>query len=67
MVDIFEPRSVGRDYPVVRHEFYGLTKKEAAGYYEAHLGTCSFLRACVNKARWKEVDCEVAAEWVRVK
>ena len=66
IVDIYEPAGAGRDYPVVRHEFFGKTKDEANGYFEAHLGTCRFLRDCVTKSRWKTVTCEIAAEWQRV-
>lgn len=65
VVDIFEP-SVGFEYPVVRHEFYGRTKKEAEGYYQAHLTTDAFLRGCVEKKRWKRVQCETDAFWEQV-
>lgn len=65
VVDIFEP-TVGRAYPVVRHEFYGRTKRECSGYFEAHIGTDAFLRECLDKSRWKNVECTTLAEWVRL-
>ena len=64
VVDIFE-ESVGLDYPVVRHEFYGRTKSEAIGYYRAHLKTDRFLDGCVRKKRWERVNCETTMHWER--
>jgi hypothetical protein len=60
-VDIFEDTM----YPVVRHQFFGKTMREARAYYTAHMGTDSFLRDTVKtgyfkgmKVQWqiKEVD-----------
>lgn len=56
VIDIYEP-SMGFDYPVVRHEFPGRTQAEAIGYFEAHVGTDEFLRACVYEGRFERIDC----------
>jgi hypothetical protein len=56
--DIYEPEGVGTDYPVVRHIFYGRTKKEAEGYFSAHMGTDTFLRDCENTGRFGEIVCK---------
>ena len=62
VVDIYEA-SVGYDYPVVRHEFVGKTQEEARGYYTAHLGTCTFFRACIDEGRFGEIECKPAEHW----
>lgn len=61
VVDIYEAEIP--DYPVVTHVFNGKTKKEAIGYFKAHLTTDEFLRGCVNKGRWKTLDCRATAHW----
>lgn len=51
-------------YPVLRHTFYGVTKDEAQGTFEAHLKTDAFLRGCVEKERWDGVHCVYVARWL---
>lgn len=63
-VDIYEA-SVGRAYPVVQHNFFGETQEEALGYYEAHLTTDAFLRGCVERQRWKQIECSTQSYWRR--
>jgi hypothetical protein len=63
VVDIYEPGG-GHDYPIVRHVFAGDTREEAEGYFDAHMKTDAFLRGCVTKQRWRDVDCDVEAWWV---
>ncbi len=65
-VDIYE-RMVGSAYPVVSHVFYGKTQAEAYGYYTSHLRTDAFLRGCVTRGRWSQVDCHAVAEWSQVR
>ena len=48
-VDIYESNS----YPVVSHIFYGKTKKESYGYFQAHMKTDEFLRAAVLYQKYK--------------
>lgn len=48
-VDIYE----NNIYPVVSHIFYGKTKKEANGNFQAHMGTDSFLKAAVLYQKYK--------------
>ena len=57
-VDIYEPAGAGMGYPVVSHVFYGKTKKEAQGYFDAHMGTDSFMRQCVEKGRFADFRCK---------
>jgi hypothetical protein len=66
VVDIYEPEGAGLDYPILRHEFYGKTREEAWGYYQAHLGTDEFLRDCVTARRWQSVKCQAEIRWERV-
>ena len=47
----------------MRHVFAGKTRAEAEGYFDAHLGTDAFLEGGVERAHWKDVDCEVDARW----
>jgi hypothetical protein len=63
-VKIYESE-VGDAYPVVEHVFRGKTKAEAQGYYESHLKTDTFLRNCVEKSRWRDVNCYAVAYWAR--
>lgn len=62
VVDIFE-KAAGDDYPVVRHVFFGKDRPEALGYYNAHLGTCAFLKGCVESGHWEDVTCRAQARW----
>lgn len=66
-VDIFEPNSAGMGYPVVTHIFKGLTKKEAEGYFKAHMGTDSFLRGCVTKGKFGQLDCRTFWRWRKLR
>jgi hypothetical protein len=61
IVDIYE--SEIQEYPVVTHVFNGKTKKEAMGYFRAHLTTDEFLRDCVNSGRWKTLSCHAVSRW----
>lgn len=61
VVDIYEAEI--SDYPVVTHVFNGKTKKEAMGYFKAHLTTDDFLRGCVSEGRWKTLKCRATARW----
>lgn len=63
-VQIFESE-IGDAYAVVEHVFKGRTKTEAQGYFESHLETDTFLRNCVQKRRWRDVDCYAVAYWTR--
>jgi hypothetical protein len=62
VVDIYEA-AAGDKYPVVQHEFYGRTKDEATGYFQAHMGTDSFMRDCVEEGQWKDVNCRAVGVW----
>lgn len=66
VVDIYEPEGAGNDYPILRHEFYGKTKDEAEGYYDAHLQTDEFLRGCVQRSAWRKVRCYAEMYWVKL-
>jgi hypothetical protein len=55
--------SVGDDYPVVAHIFRGATKKEALGYYNAHLKFDEFLRLCQESGQFKTVTCRNEWQW----
>ena len=61
-VEIYEA-SVGDEYPVVVHIFYGKTKKEAASYFKAHMSTDSFLRDCELSGCFKTVECRTESQW----
>jgi len=54
--DIYE-KGVGDAYPVVRHTFFGKTKAEAQGYYNAHMTTDQFMRDCTERGQWDQVIC----------
>lgn len=62
VVDIFEGET-SDDYPVVSHSFYGRTRAEAKGYFEAHKKTDEFLRACLETGRWNGVECWTESYW----
>jgi hypothetical protein len=50
--------SIGDEYPVVTHTFMGRTRKEAVGYFRAHLKTDSFLRGCTERGRFgSDIKC----------
>jgi hypothetical protein len=65
-VDIYE-QTVGPKYPVVQHVFWGKTKAEAKGYYEAHLETDSFFKACIADGKFGDIECHANAYWVQMK
>lgn len=67
VVDIYEPSGAGMDHPILRHTFFGATLAEARGYFEAHLETDAFLRGCVEKQRWRTVDCLSKTYWRRLR
>lgn len=54
-VDIFENTL----YPVVRHQFFGKTMKEAKSYLTAHMGTDVFLKDAVNTGYFKGMKVQV--------
>lgn len=54
-VDIFENTL----YPVVRHQFFGKTMHEAKSYFQAHMGTDSFLRDAVRTGYYKDMKVQV--------
>jgi len=55
-VDIFENTL----YPVVRHQFFGKTMHEAKSYYQAHMGTDSFLREAIKTGYFKGMRVQVS-------
>ena len=59
---IFE-QSVGENYPVVEHVFYGRTKAECEKYYQAHMKSDRFMRSCVQNNRFNSVNCWSEIEW----
>jgi len=63
-VDIFE-ESIGEEYPVVTHVFYGKTKKEVLQYYKAHLKTDSFFRGCLESNNYKGIRCWSRTGWIK--
>ena len=69
VVDIYE-KAVGMPseggYPVVRHAFYGKTKKECRGYFSAHMGTDAFMSGCVDKGAWETVSCKSFWFWEKL-
>ena len=62
VVRIYEP-SVGEDYPVVEHRFFGRTRREAEGYYRAHLKADRFLRGCVEEGHFADFECDSEIYW----
>lgn len=63
IVDIYEPKGAGMDYPILTHIFRGTTKVEAQGYCKAHMTTDSFFRDCMESGRWKDVMCRARIYW----
>ena len=53
-------KATGYRYPVVSHDFYGRTKKEALRYVVSHEKTDAFFSDCIRKGHWEEVDCRSA-------
>ena len=67
IVDIFEPKGKSKGlYPVVRHEFYGVTKAEAISYCRAHMTTDVFMRDCVCDGHWKSLVCLTRTRWIEL-
>jgi hypothetical protein len=66
-VEIFEPGGAGMGYPVVTHVFKGRTQKEARGYYDAHMGTDSFLRDCVKSGKFGTFKCRTFYRWRKLR
>ena len=64
--DIYEPKSAGSHYPVVRHTFIGKTKDEAQGYFDSHMKTDRFFKACEKKGQWEDVKCDVETQSLKV-
>lgn len=60
LVDTFEWE--GRR-PVVRHVFYGRTRKAAQQILRAHLSTDRFLRACEVKRNFSGIKCHNVKRW----
>jgi hypothetical protein len=54
-VDIYEDTM----YPVVSHIFYGKTLTEARAYFQAHMGTDSFLRDAVKTGYFRGMRVQV--------
>lgn len=59
IVDIFESKK----YPVVTHIFTGTTRAEAQGYFDAHLDTDEFMRACVKLGKFGKLLCRHTTRW----
>ena len=52
IVDTYE----SKEYPVVRHIFYGQTEEEAMKYLEAHKETDKFFTACFT-GKFGDIQC----------
>jgi len=52
-------------YPVVRHEFYGITKAEAIAIYQAHRKADKFICSCDDLQRYGKVSCYTEVVSVR--
>lgn len=52
-----------KPYPVLTHEFRGRTRKEAEGYFKAHLTTDRFLRACTEDGRFMDFKCRTVVRF----
>lgn len=66
VVDIYE-KATKEAYPVVRHIFVGKTKDEAQGYFGSHMKTDEFMRDCVKKGKWEQVECRSVSHWIEPK
>ena len=64
VVDTYEATHT---YPIVTHRFSGDTRREALRYYQAHLQTDAFLRACVQRGRFgtgaNAFPCRTTSRW----
>lgn len=60
VVEIYESQ---RRFPIVVHVFNGTTKREAMGYFEAHMKTDSFLRGCVSDNQFGNIRCRSTVRW----
>lgn len=60
---IYEPDGAGMQYPILQHTFIGKTKAEALGYFNAHLTTDAFLRACEKCGRFHDFTCVATLHW----
>jgi hypothetical protein len=56
---------IGDDYAVVSHTFFGRTQAEAVGYFQAHMGTDSFLRGCTEGGHFKSIECRTEVAVLR--
>ena len=63
ILDIYE---TGHTYPVVRHIFFGRTRKEAEHYHESHLKTDSFMRSCEQKKKFDTFRCRTTWKVVKL-
>jgi len=59
-VDIFEEDD---RTPVVRHVFYGKSRKGAIRIMRAHMKTDRFLRGCEVKGRFVAIVCRTTKRW----
>ena len=48
------------------YRFYGRTRDEAWGYYQAHLKADSFIRGCTQNNRYNQVECRAEIDIQRV-
>jgi hypothetical protein len=46
-----------KNYPVVIHVFIGQTRKEAQGYFRAHLTTDRFFKDCTEEGHFADFRC----------
>lgn len=65
IVKTYEP---SRRFPILEHRFSGRTKEEAFGYYQSHLKSDAFLRACEERGVFHagrgDVQCRNTHRWV---
>lgn len=52
--------------PVLAHVFYGETLEKAEHIYQAHMGTDSFMRGCVNDRRFRDFACHARSHVERL-
>jgi len=50
-------KAIGPRRPVVEHRFFGDTRAQAMGVFQAHMQSDAFLRDCQNKQRFGNIDC----------
>jgi len=63
-VNIFDPQR-GEEYPLVQHNFFGRTPKEAHQRFDAHVAVDNFLRAAVEKGMWRGMVLAVDYKMLR--